>query len=81
MAQQGSVGRGKTVFWCGHFEKPKFSAIILGDMMFQLINPFIKEESLQNYHCSRLESVDMIYSLSIQVQPVVYGSSNLHDHL
>ena len=35
MAQQGPVGRGQTVVGCGHIEKPKFSAIIKGDMMFQ----------------------------------------------
>ena len=42
------IGRGRTVVGCGHCEKPKFSAIIIGDMVFQLINPFVKEESLQN---------------------------------
>ena len=42
MAQQ------RTVVGCGRFAKPKFSAIIIGDMMFQLINPFVEEESLQN---------------------------------
>ena len=45
MAQQGPIGRGQTVVGCGHFEKPKFSAIIIGDVMFQLINPFVKEKS------------------------------------
>ena len=48
MAQQCPIGRGQAVVGCGHFEKPKFNAIIKGDMMFQLINPFLKEESLQN---------------------------------
>ena len=48
MAQQGPVGHGQTVVGCSHFEKPKFSDIIIGDMILQLINPFVKEESLQN---------------------------------
>ena len=68
MAQQGPVGRGHNVVGFGHFEKPKFNALIIGDMIFQLINPFVEEESF-----------DKINRLSIQVQPVVYDSSNLHD--
>ena len=48
MAQKRPIGRGQTVVGCGHFEKPKFSAIVIGGMMFQLINPIVKEESLQN---------------------------------
>ena len=48
MAQQRPVGRGQTGVGCGHFEKPKFSAILIGDLMFQLINSSVKEESLQN---------------------------------
>ena len=57
MAQQGPVGRDQTVVGCGRFEKPNLNAIAIGDMMFHLIKPIIKEKSLQNYPYSRLEPV------------------------
>ena len=53
-----------------------FNTIVIGDMVFQLINPFIKEESQKNKPCARLESIDKIYHLFILVQPVAYDSSN-----
>ena len=76
MDQQGPVGHGQTVVGCGYIEKPKFSAIIIGDMMFQLINPLrgiIAKFTLFKF--------DKINRLSIRDQPVVYDSSNLHDRL
>ena len=48
MAQQGPIGRDQTVVGCGRSEKPNFNAIAISDMMFHLIKPFVKEESLQN---------------------------------
>ena len=33
LAQQWPVWGGQTVVWCGHFEKSKFIAIIIGDTM------------------------------------------------
>ena len=48
MAQQGPVGRYQTVVGCGRFEKPNLNAIAIGDMMFHLIKPIVKEKSLQN---------------------------------
>ena len=47
MAQQGSIELDQTVGGCGRSEKPKFNAIAISDMMFHLIKPFVKEESLQ----------------------------------
>ena len=76
MTQLRPIGCCQIVVGRGHFEKPKLSAFIKGDMMFQSINPFIKEESLQNQLWSRLESIGKIYRLSIQVQLVVYNSTN-----
>ena len=58
MAKQGPGGRDQTVVMCGNFITiktsikfqliPNFNAIVIGDMMSQLINPFVKEDLLQN---------------------------------
>ena len=48
MARQGAVERGHTAVGCGHFENKKLNAIVIGDMKLQLINPLVKEESLQS---------------------------------
>ena len=34
--------------WVWLLRKPNFNAIVIGDMVFQLINPFVKEESVNN---------------------------------
>ena len=54
--------------------KPKFHAIVIVDMVFQLINLVVKEESLNNKPCARLETADKIYYLFNLVQPVAYDS-------